>query len=98
MTFCHLMNGKSAANYRPPASLLRGGLARKQVRFPGGQRRGILVGGVAAPQRLDEHRRRTFPSREMFLSLLLLHLERETRSQNPLQSDTNTPPPKTVCK
>ena len=54
------------------------------MRLPGRYRHGILVGGVASPQRLDKHGRRTLAPGQMFLTLLLLHLQREARSENSL--------------
>ena len=44
------------------------------VDFPGGDGVGSFVGGIAAPQRLDEQRRRRNLTIEMLLTLLLLNL------------------------
>lgn len=44
------------------------------VYFPGGDRVGPFVGGVATPQRLNEQRRRRNLTVEMLLALLLLNL------------------------
>ena len=56
------------------------------MRFPGRQRHGVLVGGVASPQRLDEHSRRTLATRQVLLPLLLLHLQREPGPEDALNS------------
>jgi hypothetical protein len=47
------------------------------VYFPRGGRIKVRVGGVAAPEALDEQRRRRDLAVEMFLPLLLLHLQGE---------------------
>ncbi len=52
--------------------------------LPRGLRAGVLVGGVAAPQTLDERGRRHPAPDHVLLALLLLHLQREARAQDAL--------------
>lgn len=54
---------------------------RYLVYFPSGHTHGVLVGGVAPPQRLDQRCSRLTSPNHMFLTLLLLNFERKTRAQ-----------------
>lgn len=60
---------------------------RNLVNFPGGHWYGMLIGGIATPQGLDECGRRLPPSDHVLLPLLLLDLQRKSTSQNSLQSN-----------
>ena len=51
---------------------------------PGGDRHGVLVGGVAPPEALDQDGGRVAAPDHVLLSLLLLHLERQARAQDAL--------------
>ena len=57
-------------------------MPRDHVHLPGGLTAAVLVGGVAAPQALDQRGRRYASADHVFLPLLLLHLERETGAED----------------
>ncbi|GBL71956.1 hypothetical protein AVEN_109775-1, partial [Araneus ventricosus] len=59
--------------------------------LPSGDGHGVGVGGVASPKALDEGGCRDSPPDHMFLALLLLDLQRESRAQNALQKETVQP-------
>ena len=59
------------------------------VRFPGRHGERVLVRRVAPPQTLNECRCRNPTPDQMLLSLLLLNLQREARSENSLQRRNN---------
>lgn len=51
---------------------------------PGRQRKRVLVGGVTAPEALDERGRGNPAADHVLLALLLLNFERESASQDSL--------------
>lgn len=59
-------------------------VVRLDVDLPGRVRVEALVGGVAAPEALDQHGRGRDLAVEVLLALLLLHLERETGPEDAL--------------
>lgn len=57
---------------------------RHLMHLPRGDAEGMLVGGIAAPQCLNERGRGLPPADHVLLPLLLLHLQREPRPEDAL--------------